>query len=154
VVSRVVTDNLCTLPRGFCLCCLLLAPRLRWAFRRAPSALSVFVLLAQYSCNISSIYPGNELNVCISGGMEQLIMMNMSSDMVRKWWESENATDDRPDTHFVVGDEELLPIRERWGSMPLCHTWLPSISHAWVSRLILLHLLINVVHGFWTHRIW
>jgi hypothetical protein len=29
VVSRVVTDNLCTLPRGFCLCRLLLAPRLR-----------------------------------------------------------------------------------------------------------------------------
>ena len=40
-------------------------------------------------------------------------MMDMSPDMVRKWRESENATDDGPETHFVVGDEEFLPIKER-----------------------------------------
>ncbi|KAG2623471.1 putative methyltransferase At1g22800, mitochondrial [Panicum virgatum] len=46
------------------------------------------------------------------GGIEELIMMDMSPDMVKKWRESENATDDGPETHFVVGDEEFLPIKE------------------------------------------
>nr|CAB3459635.1 unnamed protein product [Digitaria exilis] len=46
------------------------------------------------------------------GGIEKLIMMDMSADMVRKWRGSENATDDGPETHFVVGDEEFLPIKE------------------------------------------
>ncbi|CAN6357921.1 unnamed protein product [Urochloa humidicola] len=46
------------------------------------------------------------------GGIEKLIMMDMSTDMVRKWRESENATSDGPETHFVVGDEEFLPIKE------------------------------------------
>ncbi|OEL20006.1 putative methyltransferase At1g22800 [Dichanthelium oligosanthes] len=46
------------------------------------------------------------------GGIEKLIMMDMSADMVRKWRESENGTDDGPETHFVVGDEEFLPIKE------------------------------------------
>ncbi|XP_066358860.1 putative methyltransferase At1g22800, mitochondrial isoform X1 [Miscanthus floridulus] len=39
-------------------------------------------------------------------------MMDMSADMVKKWRESENATGDEPETHFVVGDEEFLPIKE------------------------------------------
>uniref|UniRef100_A0A0D9XXR0 Methyltransferase domain-containing protein n=1 Tax=Leersia perrieri TaxID=77586 RepID=A0A0D9XXR0_9ORYZ len=47
------------------------------------------------------------------GGIEKLIMMDMSADMVRKWQEMENATDDSLETHFVVGDEEYLPIKER-----------------------------------------
>ena len=42
-----------------------------------------------------------------------MIMMDMSADMVKKWRESENATGDEPETHFVVGDEEFLPIKER-----------------------------------------
>ncbi|XP_062203277.1 putative methyltransferase At1g22800, mitochondrial [Phragmites australis] len=46
------------------------------------------------------------------GGIEKLIMMDMSTDMVRKWQELENATSDGLETHFVVGDEELLPIKE------------------------------------------
>uniref|UniRef100_A0A0D9XXQ8 Methyltransferase type 11 domain-containing protein n=1 Tax=Leersia perrieri TaxID=77586 RepID=A0A0D9XXQ8_9ORYZ len=46
------------------------------------------------------------------GGIEKLIMMDMSADMVRKWQEMENATDDSLETHFVVGDEEYLPIKE------------------------------------------
>ncbi|CAD6268049.1 unnamed protein product [Miscanthus lutarioriparius] len=45
-------------------------------------------------------------------GIERLIMMDMSADMVKKWRESENATGDEPETHFVVGDEEFLPIKE------------------------------------------
>ncbi|KAL5658862.1 hypothetical protein ACJX0J_032025, partial [Zea mays] len=44
-------------------------------------------------------------------GIESLIMMNMSADMVKKWRESENATGDGPETHFVIGDEEFLPIK-------------------------------------------
>lgn len=50
---------------------------------------------------------------CVTGGIEKLIMMDMSADMVRKWQEMENATDDGLETHFVVGDEEYLPIKER-----------------------------------------
>nr|ACG32565.1 hypothetical protein [Zea mays] len=46
------------------------------------------------------------------GGIERLIMMDMSADMVKKWRESENATGDGPETHFVIGDEEFLPIKE------------------------------------------
>ncbi|KAF2907061.1 hypothetical protein DAI22_12g067300 [Oryza sativa Japonica Group] len=46
------------------------------------------------------------------GGIEKLIMMDMSADMVRKWREMDNATDDVLETQFVVGDEEYLPIKE------------------------------------------
>uniref|UniRef100_A0A0D9XXQ9 Methyltransferase type 11 domain-containing protein n=1 Tax=Leersia perrieri TaxID=77586 RepID=A0A0D9XXQ9_9ORYZ len=52
------------------------------------------------------------------GGIEKLIMMDMSADMVRKWQEMENATDDSLETHFVVGDEEYLPIKERLALKP------------------------------------
>lgn len=54
-----------------------------------------------------------ELGVCVPGGIEKLIMMDISADMVRKWRELENATGDGIETHFVVGDEEFLPIKER-----------------------------------------
>lgn len=40
-------------------------------------------------------------------------MMDMSADMVKKWRESENGTGDGPETHFVIGDEEFLPIKAR-----------------------------------------
>lgn len=50
---------------------------------------------------------------CVTGGIEKLIMMDMSADMVRKWREMDNATDDVLETQFVVGDEEYLPIKER-----------------------------------------
>lgn len=56
---------------------------------------------------------GNELNAFVAGGIERLIMMEMSADMVKKWRESENSSGDEPETHFVVGDEEFLPIKER-----------------------------------------
>ncbi|KAG8051223.1 hypothetical protein GUJ93_ZPchr0009g2219 [Zizania palustris] len=46
------------------------------------------------------------------GGIEKLIMMDMSADMVKKWKEMDNSADDNLETHFVVGDEEFLPIRE------------------------------------------
>jgi NADH dehydrogenase [ubiquinone] 1 alpha subcomplex assembly factor 5 len=49
----------------------------------------------------------------VAGGIERLIMMDMSADMVKKWRESENGTGDEPEMHFVVGDEEFLPIKER-----------------------------------------
>jgi NADH dehydrogenase [ubiquinone] 1 alpha subcomplex assembly factor 5 len=46
------------------------------------------------------------------GGIEKLIMMDMSADMVRKWREMDNATDDVLETQFVVGDEEYLPSKK------------------------------------------
>ncbi|KAL6905484.1 hypothetical protein ACP4OV_003085 [Aristida adscensionis] len=46
------------------------------------------------------------------GGIEKLIMMDMSTDMVRKWRDVDDATGDGLETHFVVGDEEFLPIKE------------------------------------------
>ncbi|XP_044952373.1 putative methyltransferase At1g22800, mitochondrial [Hordeum vulgare subsp. vulgare] len=46
------------------------------------------------------------------GGIEKLTMMDMSVDMVNKWRELESATDDGPEMHFIVGDEEYLPIKE------------------------------------------
>jgi NADH dehydrogenase [ubiquinone] 1 alpha subcomplex assembly factor 5 len=55
----------------------------------------------------------NALNASIAGGIESLIMMDMSADMVKKWRESENGTGDGPETHFVIGDEEFLPIKAR-----------------------------------------
>jgi NADH dehydrogenase [ubiquinone] 1 alpha subcomplex assembly factor 5 len=55
----------------------------------------------------------NALNASVAGGIESLIMMDMSADMVKKWRESENATGDGPKTHFVIGDEEFLPIKAR-----------------------------------------
>jgi NADH dehydrogenase [ubiquinone] 1 alpha subcomplex assembly factor 5 len=50
---------------------------------------------------------------CLLGGIEKLTMMDMSADMVKKWRELENATDDGLETHFIVGDEEYLPIKEK-----------------------------------------
>jgi NADH dehydrogenase [ubiquinone] 1 alpha subcomplex assembly factor 5 len=82
--------------------------------RHAPSALPIVLmistLLLRYFINLP---PEMNSNVCVSGGIEKLIMMDMSADMVRKWRESGNATDDGPEAHFVVGDEEFLPIKER-----------------------------------------
>ncbi|XP_073013956.1 putative methyltransferase At1g22800, mitochondrial isoform X1 [Typha latifolia] len=47
------------------------------------------------------------------GGIEKLIMMDMSFDMVKKLKESENdSPNDNLETSFVVGDEEFLPIKE------------------------------------------
>ncbi|GJM87753.1 hypothetical protein PR202_ga03743 [Eleusine coracana subsp. coracana] len=52
------------------------------------------------------------------GGIEKLIMMDMSADMVKKWREVDDATGDGLETHFVVGDEEFLPIKERLALKP------------------------------------
>ncbi|KAJ8446042.1 hypothetical protein Cgig2_017544 [Carnegiea gigantea] len=47
------------------------------------------------------------------GGIEKLIMMDMSLDMVELCKEVEkDATDENIETFFVVGDEEFLPVRE------------------------------------------
>ena len=51
--------------------------------------------------------------ICVAGGIEKFTMMDMSEDMVNKWRELENATDDCLETHFIVGDEEYLPIKEK-----------------------------------------
>ncbi|KAJ3671582.1 hypothetical protein LUZ60_007661 [Juncus effusus] len=47
------------------------------------------------------------------GGIEKLIMMDMSHDMIKKLKDLEtNFTDDISETCFLVGDEEFLPIKE------------------------------------------
>lgn len=47
------------------------------------------------------------------GGVEKLIMMDMSLDMVKLCKEVEkDAIDENVETSFVVGDEEFLPVRE------------------------------------------
>ncbi|KQJ91898.1 putative methyltransferase At1g22800, mitochondrial [Brachypodium distachyon] len=46
------------------------------------------------------------------GGIEKLTMMDMSAEMVKKWRELDNAAGDGLETHFIVGDEEFLPIKE------------------------------------------
>jgi NADH dehydrogenase [ubiquinone] 1 alpha subcomplex assembly factor 5 len=39
-------------------------------------------------------------------------MMDMSADMVNKWRGVDDAAGDGLETHFVIGDEEFLPIKE------------------------------------------
>jgi NADH dehydrogenase [ubiquinone] 1 alpha subcomplex assembly factor 5 len=51
--------------------------------------------------------------VPLSGGIEKLVMMDMSADMVNKWRGVDDAAGDGLETHFVIGDEEFLPIKER-----------------------------------------
>lgn len=51
--------------------------------------------------------------ICVAGGIEKLTMMDMSAEMVKKWRELDNAAGDGLETHFIVGDEEFLPIKER-----------------------------------------
>lgn len=47
------------------------------------------------------------------GGIERLIMMDMSFDMVKHLRDSDrNIPDDKLETSFVVGDEEFLPVKE------------------------------------------
>ncbi|XP_058097643.1 putative methyltransferase At1g22800, mitochondrial isoform X3 [Magnolia sinica] len=48
------------------------------------------------------------------GAIQKLIMMDMSYDMVKLCKDAEaDVSDNNLETHFVVGDEEFLPIKER-----------------------------------------
>lgn len=50
----------------------------------------------------------------ISGGIEKLIMMDTSYDMVKLCKDTEQeAQCDHIETSFMVGDEEFLPVKER-----------------------------------------
>lgn len=50
-----------------------------------------------------------------SGGIQKLIMMDMSYDMIKFCRDAEsNVSDDSIETFFMVGDEEFLPIKERY----------------------------------------
>ncbi|XXG60569.1 hypothetical protein AAC387_Pa04g2438 [Persea americana] len=47
------------------------------------------------------------------GGIQKLIMMDMSYDMIKFCRDTEaNVSDDNIETFFMVGDEEFLPIKE------------------------------------------
>lgn len=54
-------------------------------------------------------------NICwLSGGIEKLIMMDMSYDMVKRLKKlEENLSEENCETLYLVGDEEFLPIREK-----------------------------------------
>lgn len=48
------------------------------------------------------------------GGIEKLIMMDASYDMLKLCKDSQqDASNERIETSFVVGDEEFLPFKER-----------------------------------------
>uniref|UniRef100_A0A0D3HSE7 Methyltransferase type 11 domain-containing protein n=2 Tax=Oryza barthii TaxID=65489 RepID=A0A0D3HSE7_9ORYZ len=84
---------------------LLHLPRHRWAYLSSSAATTEGLDGGDGS-------GGGRVKIFDRGGIEKLIMMDMSADMVRKWQEMENATDDGLETHFVVGDEEYLPMKE------------------------------------------
>ncbi|XP_059077468.1 putative methyltransferase At1g22800, mitochondrial isoform X1 [Cryptomeria japonica] len=46
------------------------------------------------------------------GGIERLIMMDMSPDMIKKCRIEEKISDPKIETLYVVGDEEFLPIKQ------------------------------------------
>lgn len=50
----------------------------------------------------------------MSGGVEKLIMMDTSIDMVKLCKDAEkDMPDQNVEISFVVGDEEFLPVKER-----------------------------------------
>lgn len=49
------------------------------------------------------------------GGIEKLIMMDTSSDMVKMCEQAEKSSPNKDvETSFLVGDEEFLPMKERY----------------------------------------
>lgn len=49
------------------------------------------------------------------GGIEKLIMMDTSYDMVKMCKDAQKeAHDQKIETSFVVADEEFLPVKERY----------------------------------------
>lgn len=55
----------------------------------------------------------------MSGGIQKFMMMDMSYDMINYCRDAEaNVSDDSIETSFVVGDEEYLPIKERYTFFP------------------------------------
>lgn len=51
----------------------------------------------------------------ISGGVEKLIVMDASYDMIQACRNSHrDSSNDAVQTEFLVADEEFLPIKERW----------------------------------------
>lgn len=53
--------------------------------------------------------------IFILGGIEKLIMMDTSYDMLKSCQATEHDKyDDNIETSYIVGDEEFLPIKERF----------------------------------------
>lgn len=56
-----------------------------------------------------------------SGGIQKLIMMDMSYDTIKFCRDAEaNVSDDGIEMFFMVGDEEFLPIKERYTFFCFC----------------------------------
>lgn len=80
----------------------------------------------------------------MAGGIEKLIMMDMSPDMIKLCKDSErNMPDQNIETSFVIGDEEFLPVKERWKYCLLffilyflCHFPPSSQPHTQIIELV------------------
>lgn len=54
-------------------------------------------------------------NSCFSGGIEKLLMMDASCDMVKLCKDAEQQTpNDNIETSYIIGDEEYLPVKEKY----------------------------------------
>lgn len=50
-----------------------------------------------------------------SGGIEKLLMMDTSVDMVNLCKQAEQSSPNKNvETSFIIGDEEFLPVKERY----------------------------------------
>lgn len=55
-----------------------------------------------------------QMSFVVLGGIEKLIMMDTSYDMLKVCKDAEiDSRDKGIETSFVVGDEEFLPVKER-----------------------------------------
>lgn len=50
----------------------------------------------------------------MSGSIEKLIMMDTSYDMIKLCKDAQQDAKENIETSFVVGDEEFLPMKERF----------------------------------------
>ena len=76
----------------------------------------------------------------MSGGIEKLIMMDMSIDMV-KHLKDTDVPSGNIETSYVVGDEEFLPVKERCGYFTILVPAYVSNMHAdFGSTIILIFL--------------
>lgn len=61
----------------------------------------------------------------MSGGIEKLIMMDTSYDMIKLCKDTEkDLHNENIETSYIVGDEEFLPLKERCACILICPFWI------------------------------
>jgi len=61
----------------------------------------------------------------MSGGIEKLIMMDTSYDMIKLCKDTEkDVHNENIETSYIVGDEEFLPLKERCARILLSPLWI------------------------------